>query len=461
MEDTKMKKTYINPTIMIHEMATNKMLMGSITEVGDDLNVIISSDPEEGDASEAAAPDFDWTTFIMLFVFSLFGLNVAAQGVAPGPPTDGKKHAMTITFKDNTTKEYVTKDVAGKEKIDRITYLPDVGMKVYVEGSEESVDYLYSEMESIVYEYSNNENSNWEKVGESMWTNYPEAWRLEYPQISYNRLATSKDATGAADKCQIIVKTTDNEENVNDRYGITFSLEWDNALVANRWTCYELHAGNSMSTVKRKDDFKADPEVAVSSQLNDYKNSGFARGHLCPSADRLCSVNQNKQTFFLTNMQPQYTSHNSGLWSRLEDQVRSFATDDSYTGAHCDTLYVVKAATITDQVTIGEDVVDGVYFNNNHTAHQLCNDRLLIPKYFYMALLHYNKDTDSYQALAFWTDHIGTTQSVANLGDYAISIDELEKRTGLDFFCNLPDDIEAEVEKTLDLSFWHLTKSAQ
>ena len=141
--------------------------------------------------------------------------------------------------------------------------------------------------------------------------------------------------------------------------------------------------------------------------------------------------------------------------------MRSFATEDSYKGAHCDTLYVVKAATITDQVTIGEDVVDGVYFNNNHTAHQLCNDRLLIPKYFYMALLHYNKDTDSYQALAFWTDHIGTTQSVANLGDYAISIDELEKRTGLDFFCNLPDDIEAEVEKTLDLSFWHLTKSAQ
>ena len=451
-----MKKRYIDPTIDIHEMGTKNILMSSLVEIGDEVDIVITDDPIEGEAEEAVSreDDFDWSTLIMIFVFTLFGLNVSAQSIEPAPPIDGKKHAMTITFKDNTIKEYVTKDVAGKEKIDKVTYLPGVGMKVYVEGSETSVDYLFSEMKSIEYEYSNNTNSNWEVVGNDMWTDYPEIWRLEYPQVSYERLAKSKDDNGANTKCQIIVKKC-------DPFGITYSLEWDNALVANRWTCYELHAGNTMSTVKRKDDFKADPDVAVSSQLSDYKNSGFARGHLCPSADRLCSEEQNKQTFFLTNMQPQYTSHNSGLWSRLEDLVRDFATDDAYTGAHCDTLYVVKAATITDQITMGDGTVDGVYFNNNHTAHQLCNDKLLIPKYFYMALLHYNKDTDSYQALALWTDHIGTTQSVANLGDYAISIDELEKRTGIDFFCNLPDDIETEVEKTLDLNFWHLTKTTE
>jgi endonuclease G len=446
-----MKKTYIYPTIDIHEMGTKNILMSSLIEkgMGDEVDIVITDDPIIEDADEAVSreDDFDWSTLIMIFVFTLFGLNVSAQNAEPAPPIDGKKHAMTITFKDNTVKEYVTKNVAGKEKIDKVTYLPGVGMKVYVEGSETSVDYLFSEMQSIEYEYSNNENSNWEKVGENMWNDYPEAWRLEYPQLSYDRLAKTKDDAGASEKCQIIVKRC-------DPYGITFSLEWDNKLVANRWTCYELHAGNTMSTVKRKDDFKADPEVAVSSQLSDYKNSGFARGHLCPSADRLCSVDQNKQTFFLTNMQPQYTSHNSGLWSRLEDLVRDFATDDSYTGAHCDTLYVVKAATITDKVTIDDAQVDGIYADK-------CNGNLIVPKYFYMALLHYNKDTDSYQALALWTDHIGTTQPVANLGDYAISIEELEKRTGIDFFCNLPDDIETEVEKTLDLNFWHLTKSTQ
>jgi endonuclease G len=281
---------------------------------------------------------------------------------------------------------------------------------------------------------------------ENLSTNYPYAYRIEYPQVSYENLSPTKD--GAETKNQIIVKQTAD-------YGITYSVEWDNAKIANRWTCYTLHAGNSLSTTERHDDFKADPEVAVSATLADYNGSGFSRGHLCPSADRLCSEEQNKQTFFLTNMQPQYQSHNGGLWSRLESEVRNFATDDSYISSHCDTLYIVKAATITDKVTIGDTEVDGVYPDIRcGTVNQL-----LVPKFFYMALLHYNKETDSYQALAFWTQHLSTTQPVANLGDYAISIDELEKRTGIDFFCNLPDEIEDAVEATIDLDFWHLTTS--
>ena len=120
----------------------------------------------------------------------------------------------------------------------------------------------------------------------------------------------------------------------------------------------------------------------------------------------------------------------------------------------------MKAATITDKVTINNTEVDGVYAgkcigNTNHT-HEL-----LVPKYFYMALLHYNKETDSYHSIAFWTDHIDGTQSVKNLADYAISIKELEKRTGIDFFCNLPDVIEEAVEQQEpDLDFWKkITKS--
>ena len=83
-----------------------------------------------------------------------------------------------------------------------------------------------------------------------------------------------------------------------------------------------------------------------------------------------------------------------------------------------------------------------------------------MPTFFYMALLHYNKETDTYHAIAFWTKHIDENQSVKNLGDYAISIDELEQRTGIDFFCNLPDAIEEDVEsEEPDLNFWHITKT--
>lgn len=437
----------------ITKIQNMSLLAGSI-EANGDVIIDDTPTPDSSEEIDAATHEFDFNfddfkQILLLFVFTLTSLFASAQTIETqnpaNAPADGKKHAMKFYLKGGGTIEYNTKST-----IDRVTYLPGIGMKVYIKGETESVDYLYSQMEKIEYtiESSNNTNSNWAMVGEEMWTttSYKEAWRLEYPQVSYANLAPTKDATGAATKSQIVVKTC-------DPYGITYSLEWDNQKIANRWTCYELHAGNTLSNVGRKDDFKADPAVAVSSQLADYSGSGFSRGHLCPSADRLCSTDQNKQTFFLTNMQPQYQNHNSGLWSRLESQVRDYATDDSKTGAHCDTLYVVKAATITDKVTIGDEEVDGIYPDIK------CGEvnKLLVPKYFYMALLHYNKATDTYKALAFWTNHVNTTQSVAHLGDYAISIDELEKRTGIDFFCNLPDDIEETVEAEADLDFWKLT----
>ena len=73
-----------------------------------------------------------------------------------------------------------------------------------------------------------------------------------------------------------------------------------------------------------------------------------------------------------------------------------------------------------------------------------------------MALLHYNKATDTYHAIAFWTLHEDASDTNKNYGDYAITIDELEKRTGIDFFCNLPDDIEQNVESSYAPNAWGL-----
>lgn len=434
-----MKKMYISPVAEVLEIsAKNQMLTGSamVTEEG---NVVIT-ETEEGDALDACSRDFK-TFFdtviktIIVLVMMTAGLTAHAQRMEPAEPApDGKTHAMIIQLKNGTQVEYEL------SQLSHVTYLPDVGIKVYLKNAATSVDYLFSQMDYIEYSEDSNDNANWKMTDISI--NCPEAWRLEYPQVSYTNLAATKDEEGAETKNQIIVKRTAN-------YGITYSLEWDNAKIANRWTCYQLHQGNTMSATGRHDDFKSDPEVAVSSMPADYKSSGFSRGHLCPSADRLCSVEQNKQTFFLTNMQPQYQNHNGGLWGRLEELVRDYATNDNKTNSHCDTLYIVKAATITDKVNIGGQQVAGIYAEK-------CNDRLIIPKYFYMALLHYNKATDTYHALGFWTEHKDENQQVKNLSLYAISIDELEQRTGIDFFCNLPDAIENDVEAELDLNFWHL-----
>ena len=436
------KKNYISPVVEILDIQKTTLLADSVT--GLDISI---DDPIAGDAGGAAAPEFDtdqsnptnllWTIVLLL----MMSLTVSAQNIITvepaGPAPDSKTHGMKIYLSSGTTIEY------DFDELSHVTYLPSIGMKVYLKNATTSVDYLFSQMTKVDYIEDANANANWRAF--SM-TDFKEAWRLEYPHLSDN-----VSATVSATNSQVVVKRTDD-------YGITYSVEWDNEKVANRWTCYQLHEGNTLSATDRNDDFKADPEVANSPILEDYRNSGFSRGHLCPSADRQCTKEQNKQTFFLTNMQPQWQKHNGGLWKNLEDLVRSFATDDSKTDAHCDTLYIVKAATITDKVTINDVEEDGIYAERcvggeGHT-HEL-----IVPQYFYMALLHYNKATDTYHAIAFWTVHKDENDTNKNYGDFAISIDELEKRTGIDFFCNLPDVVEKEVEAEVDLDFWNIQQT--
>ena len=351
-----------------------------------------------------------------------------------GAPDDFNFKSMTIYFVNGMT---LTLTI---DQIESITYIQDIGMKIHLAGTGVCLDFLYSQMIKIEYVYEeevpedNNVNANWKEfdLSSSVSGNLRYAYRLEYPHLNSNQYNANSNPGGN----QIVVKSTDD-------YGITFSLEWDNGLIANRWTCYTLHDGNLYSNIGRKDAFKADNEVANSSQLGDYSGSSYSRGHLCPSADRLCSREQNSQTFFLTNMQPQWQTHNGGLWARLETKVRDWGEK-----TYIDTLYVVKAATIGD-VILDDVQQPGVYDFK-------CNNRLLVPKYFYMALLAYHKATDDYQAIGIWTIHQNSNDTNTDYGRYTITIDELERRTGIDFFCNLPDDVEKNVEMKIDYDFWGL-----
>ena len=245
----------------------------------------------------------------------------------------------------------------------------------------------------------------------------PEAWRLEFPRRS------------ASNRSIVVSHGTED-------YGLTYSLEWDCDKRANRWSCYQLHNGNSMKNTSRNDSFTEDPDIPAAYQTHnaDYSGTGFSRGHLCPSGDRLCSVEQNKQTFYLSNMMPQYSQHNEGLWANLESLVRNKWNQSYYR----DTLYIVKAATI--------DNADQILMRTN--------TGLIVPKYFYMAVLAVKNG--KYKAIGLWTEHKNESDTNKNYTTYAISIRELEQRTGIDFFCNLPDEVEEQVETTLSLSAWGL-----
>ena len=336
--------------------------------------------------------------YLLLFITLLTAMTTMAQE---------KKDTVIITLQNGLEVRY-TSDLFDRVQI---IYNLKYGVKVYLKDGK-SKDYLASKV--VVAEYN---GSGQDVTDNNRNRNLYRAKLLEYPHLAEDETMN-----------QLIIKSTPD-------YGITFSLEWSYADIANRWTCYQMHAGNMAKNVTRTNSFKEDPEIPAQyrSKESDYSESGFTRGHLCPSADRLCSREQNTQTFYLSNMQPQYDKHNNGLWNNLEQKIRPWAEK-------CDTLYVVKAATIRS---------DQVYSFK-------CNNRLPVPKYFYMALLAYNKSTDDYEAIGLWTEHNKNDYS-KNYGDYAISIDELEERTGIDFFCNLPDDIEDKVEKNKNLKYWNLT----
>lgn len=287
-----------------------------------------------------------------------------------------------------------------------------LGVKVYCVGAKGELDFLHRHISRITW-WENapvvGPAGNVNKNNAADLAKNREGWRLEFPRFYQGPNKTFE-----------VTHST-------SRYGITYSLEWDGTLKANRWTCYQLHAGNMSRNVDRSNDFREDTAIpsAYRTTLSDYRGSGYSRGHLCPSGDRLCSAEQNSQTFYLSNMQPQDQGHNGGVWAKLEGKVRTWA--ESF-----DTLYVVKAATIDK--------------NNIMTR---THSGLIVPRYFYMALLGYTKSSNSYQAIGIWSPHAGGSTT-----EY-ISIKELEKRTGIDFFCNLPDIVEQKVEATFERNRWN------
>ena len=241
----------------------------------------------------------------------------------------------------------------------------------------------------------------------------------------------------------------------DDEIGVNYIIEWDCMKRAQRWTCWEWNATSNKKGWERKnwdgatwmgitwngDPFQADDDIPAEyrTELTDYRGSGYDRGHICASEDRICSKNVNGQTFYLSNMHPQVNAFNSGVWAKMESRVRQWR--DAVTGQG-GTMYVCKGGTLQD-VNVNGKTMAGTISNTNL--------RMPVPKYFFMAIV---KRTQSglYSGMAFWAEHKGDNST--DLAPYMISINELEARTGYDFFCNLPDNIEESMEGMLTTSEW-------
>ena len=271
-------------------------------------------------------------------------------------------------------------------------------------------------------------------------------YRLEFPKLK------GENSVVIVHKA-ILNKNTKNE-------GVNYCVEWDYNIHAQRWSCYQMYSSINYHSSYNVSRYSADNDGSLSSTCqypNDpdlpaayrfttdpFKYSGFDHGHICPSADRLRATECNYQTFFITNMQPQYMNFNGSNrdsqinerspWFRLETKVRDWV-------ALGDTLYVCKGGTIDKSDNIIKYLGSGV-------------NKIPVPKYFFVALL--SKKGSTYEAIGFKMEHLSDYSSQKPLSEYAVSIDALEQWANIDFFCNLPDDIENSVEKSYSLKKWGL-----
>ena len=207
-----------------------------------------------------------------------------------------------------------------------------------------------------------------------------------------------------------------------------YALVYDEEHEQPKWVAYHLTRDEVYGVYERKDNFRADPSIfSGSAELEDYRGSGYDRGHLIPAADQSWSEEAMSDSFFMSNMSPQEPAFNRGIWAALEAAIRTAAVTEG-------SVYVVTGPVLTDgpYKKIGEQGVS-------------------IPKYYYKAMLDYQEP--DYKAIGFLLPNEGTD---ADLENFATSIDELEERTGIDFFPQLPDEEENSLESHYRVSDWNL-----
>lgn len=222
--------------------------------------------------------------------------------------------------------------------------------------------------------------------------------------------------------------------NYNGKDMINYSAEYDCTKKHPRWVAFFFDNVNNQKNTKRSDAWGQNPNIPSQYQTNsgDYK-SPYNRGHLVASSDRYLNRQANQQTFYYSNMSPQIVSFNGGIWNSMEQKVQSLGQGLNAS----DTLYVVKGGKIDGTVEDGTLIE----YTGNHVA---------VPRYYFMALLSLRNG--QYKAMAFYINQENYTTS--DIWSYAISIDALEQRTGIDFFHNLPNAVESAVESKYDKSLW-------
>ena len=215
-----------------------------------------------------------------------------------------------------------------------------------------------------------------------------------------------------------------------------YSILYDPSRYASLWTAYVLCSGHRGSGSGGS--WVNNPLIPAGKQSSCYKaypsvdGVTYDRGHQIPNADRNVNSSLQNQTYYWTNSTPQNASFNQGIWNNLENQVRSLATAT-------DSVYVVTGPVYQ---TVGGNESVRTFKNSTND-----NKVVPIPNYYYKVLLKVRRSggtVTAASAIGFWFTH--EAHSGENWQSFAVPVDEIEQKTGFNFFANLPPSVESTAE---------------
>jgi len=195
------------------------------------------------------------------------------------------------------------------------------------------------------------------------------------------------------------------------------------------WVAWELTDDETQGTTARENKFYCDETVKGCADHFDYNYSGYDRGHMAPAGDMKWSGEAMHSSFSMANICPQAKSLNTGTWKRLEEKCRTWAKAD---GA----IFIVCGPVLTDE-----------------PIDYIGDSRVAVPKRFFKVILAPYGDKIRGIGFIMPNDKVPGGMQAA-----AVSIDEVERVTGHDFFSSLPDEIESEVEQQCDFHYWSTRK---
>jgi endonuclease G, mitochondrial len=333
-------------------------------------------------------------------------------------------------------------------KIKFLFFLFILGIFLYYFGKSDPIKSLKSDFSRILGNSSQNEPEPWtregrgdsvatdngtsiatdienkvkEKIKETVDEKIEEKKKSIFDIFKSESSDNQNDTESDSDLEKYIPSSKTNTEIVRHK---AFILNYRDEYELASWVLHRLVKEAAYGREARSNEFLPDPLVESGSAVTqDYSRSGYDRGHLCPAGDFRHDKALEDETFYMSNMSPQMPDFNRGIWSDLENKVRS---------------WVKKRGELI--IITGPILKKGLPTIGRRT-------QIAIPEKFYKIIYDPAKE----EAIAFLFPNEGSVELVKS---FTISIDELEAMTGIDFFAKLPDSLEQKIERENNLDDWY------